>query len=85
MGTVFLPPSDSFPTDLTIIFKTALIFFYNAKRNNLNHVTYIILLLCCGGAPRPKEVVPVEVFVCNLTPPLLLTSPFVMLQIQPAT
>lgn len=77
-----------FPTDLTVIFKTALIFFLlynNAKRHDLNHLTYIILLLCCGGALLPKEVVPIEVFVGNLRPPLLLTSLSVLLKIQPAT
>lgn len=57
----------------------------------LNHVTYIILLLCCGGAVRAKEVLPVEVFGCNMRRPLLsdsfvlLRSPPVLLQIQPAT
>lgn len=52
--------------------------------------TYIILFLCCGGAVGAKEVLPVEVFGCNVSRSLLsdslvfLRSPPVLLQIQPA-
>lgn len=50
---------------------------------------YISLLVCWGRAVRTKEILPVEVFGCNVRGPLLsdslvfLRSPPVLLQIQP--
>lgn len=55
-----------------------------------DRLMYIILLLRCGGAVRAEEVLPVEIFVCNVRRSLLsdglvlLRSPPVLLQIQPA-
>lgn len=87
MGTVF-PPRLPLSHRLDDNFQDSFDFFFlynNAKRHNLNHLTYIILLLCGGGALLPKEVVPIEVFVGDLRPPLLLTGLSVLLKIQPAT
>lgn len=87
MGTVLLP---RLPLShrLDYNFQDSFLFFFlynNAKRHDLNPLTYIILLLCCGGALLAKEVVPIEVFVGDLRPPLLLTGLSVLLEIQPAT